>query len=439
MLNPSPSKPNSYAWLVLALSAGFLFYKYILQVSPSVMAIELMHAYSLSATKLGFLVSFYFYTYLIMQIPAGILLDRYGPHKIATLAILICSSGILIFSQTTSLSLACFARLLIGFGGAFATTSYMKISSRWFPPTYFPLLSGLFGTACMAGAGTAQAPLAWLISISNWQLALVYCAVFGFILAGLFFIFVQDKPQHYALVEINQPRFSWINFLQMFTNRSNWPLIFFGGFAFTPIAVFGGLWGTPFLSAAYHLSRTAAASSVSLVFVGFALGGILTGFIGKNLSRQLPVLVIGTSSALVCFSLILYLPELPLTILNLLIFVLGLSASSFLLSYSIAKHINNAALVATVIGVINMGDPICAAIAEPLIGKILDLNWDGKVIDHVRIFATPAYHYGLSVLTAYFILALFCCLFIHEKPQTRVSQTRESRTRVSRTQISRKS
>lgn len=83
-------KPNIYAWLVFFLSACFLFYKYILQISPAVMTTDLMKAYSLTGTSLGFLVGFYFYTYMIMQIPSGILLDKFGARVFTSIAILSC-------------------------------------------------------------------------------------------------------------------------------------------------------------------------------------------------------------------------------------------------------------------------------------------------------------------------------------------------------------
>jgi MFS family permease len=414
-MKKSLSKPTRSAWLVFFFSACFLFYKYILQVSPSVMSSELMSTYSLSGTTLGFLVGFYFYTYLIMQIPSGILLDHYGPRKVTTFAIFLCACGILIFSQTSSFAIACVARLMIGFGAAFATTSYMKLSNSWFPTQYFSLLSGLFGAACMTGAGTAQAPLAWLIRLSSWRHALVLCAIAGFILCILFFLLVRDYPKQTQSLNLQaEGRFTWTGFIQLFKKASNWPLLLYGGLAFTPVSVFGGLWGAPYLMAAYHLTKTTAASSVSLVFFGFAIGGILTGFIGKAVKKQLPIMTIGTSLALVCLCLILYTSGLPLLLLNTLIFLLGFFTSSFLLTYAIARNINNLALVATVIGVINMGDPLCGGIAEPLIGKILDLHWNGQLVDNARVFSVHAYHLGLSTLSIYFILALICCAFIKE-------------------------
>lgn len=378
---------------------------------------DLMKTYSLTGTSLGFLVGFYFYTYLIMQIPSGILLDKYGERKLTSIAILLCACGALIFAKTDSFAIACFGRLLIGFGAAFATTSYMKLASNWFPPQYFPLLSGLFGSACMAGAGTAEAPLAWLVNHMGWRNTMAFCAVIGFILCVLLWIFVNEKKRVISseIKSSHDTPFHFRDLAKLIQNKSNWPLILYGGLAFTPVSVFGGLWGVPYLIAAYGLSKTVAASSVSLAFFGFAFGGLLVGWLGKYAAKQLPIIVIGTTNALIFLAIVLYAPSLPLWLLNTCIFLFGFFASSFLLSYAIAKNINSAALVGTVIGVINMGDPLCGAIAEPLIGKILDLHWQGVTIDNVRIFSIHAYHLGLSVLSIYLLLALLCCYFINER------------------------
>lgn len=410
------TKPSSYAWLVFALSACFLFYKYILQVSPAVMTHELMQTYALTGTSLGFLVGFYFYTYMIMQIPAGILLDKFGTRRLTSAAIFLCALGILIFSQTSSFAVACFARLVIGFGAAFATISYMKVTTTWFPYRYFPLLSGLFGTACMLGAGTAGAPLAWLITVVHWRGTLVICAVIGFALTFLFWFFIKDHnphsevPEHHAADE----KFSWKELQKLLYQKSNWALILYGGLAFTPAAVFGGLWGVPYLMGTFHLPKIVAASSASLVFFAFAIGCFCAGWIGRFSNKQLPIVITGTTLSLICISIIIYSTSLPLWLLNTCIFLFGFGSGGFVLSYAIARNINSLAIVGTVIGFINMGDPLFGGIAEPLIGKILDSHWDGTEIDHVRIFSTHAYQLGLSVLVAYLICALACCFFIKE-------------------------
>ncbi len=152
-------KKNYYPWVVLALCASFLFYKYILQISPSVMTTQLMENFHINGTGLGNLAATYFYTYLIAQLLVGPLLDRFNPRILTALAMLICAIGIATFSQAQTLGVALLSRSLIGVGAAFATVSYLKIAAGWFKPNQFAFVSGLLATAAMVGSMTAQLPM----------------------------------------------------------------------------------------------------------------------------------------------------------------------------------------------------------------------------------------------------------------------------------------
>src|SRR3989344_3896364 len=114
---------NYYPWIVWSLGALFFFYKYLLQVSPSVMSKELMQTFSLTGAGLGNLAACFFYAYLFMQIPVGLLLDRYGPRLIMTFSILVCSIGVFIFAHANSIFIASISRAMMGFGAAFAAVS----------------------------------------------------------------------------------------------------------------------------------------------------------------------------------------------------------------------------------------------------------------------------------------------------------------------------
>jgi len=111
--HPGGWQQKAYPWIVWLLGAGFFFYKYLVQVSPSVMTNDLMKTFQINAAGLGNLSAFYFYAYLIMQVPVGILLDKYSPRLLTASAIFVCGLSTFIFSQTNSLGLACFARALI--------------------------------------------------------------------------------------------------------------------------------------------------------------------------------------------------------------------------------------------------------------------------------------------------------------------------------------
>lgn len=130
-----------YPWIIWTIAAGFFFYKYLIQVSPSVMTNDLMQAFQVNGAGLGNLSAFYFYAYLIMQIPVGMMLDKYSPRLMTTIAIFICGISTFIFSQAHTLWLACFSRALMGAAAAFAAVSCFKLASIWFPPKRFALVS----------------------------------------------------------------------------------------------------------------------------------------------------------------------------------------------------------------------------------------------------------------------------------------------------------
>lgn len=402
-----------YSYLLIFVSALFLFYKYLLQITPSVITDQLMNVYDLTGTGLGFLVGAYFYSYMLIQIPAGVLLDKYSVRRLTIAAISICAIGAFLFYSTSNYGIACLGRGLIGFGAAFATISYMKLASVWFPPKHFSLLSGFFGTACMFGAGCAEILSSWAAQRYGWRQLVLYSAVAGFVLCVVFYLIVRDKKEQLNKAH-NEKINIWKALKLTFSNKYNYPLILYSGLAFIPVAVFGGLWGVPYLQQAYHFSRSISASSVSLVFFGFGIGGPMFGWLSNYFARRKLILITGTIASLMCLMLVLYVPHLSLFMLQSTIFLFGFFNSVFLISYTLGKEINSLAITATVIAVINSGDAICGAVAEPLVGKILDMEWDGKMINHVRIFSTHDYHIALSVLSIYVFLSIVSALFIRE-------------------------
>jgi MFS family permease len=162
-----------YPWIIIALCSSLLFYKYILIVSPSIMVPDLMKQFHVTGAQLGSLAATFFYTYTIMQLFAGILLDKFGARFIGGFSILIAALGAYLFSVAESLAIATIARGLMGCGVAFATVTYFKMSAAWFRADQLAFVGGLLATAVMAGAVFGQAPLAWLLEHTNWRFILL--------------------------------------------------------------------------------------------------------------------------------------------------------------------------------------------------------------------------------------------------------------------------
>ena len=182
-------------YFVFLLATAFYLYEFILQVSPSVMAAPMMKTFGVSASGFGFISAFYFYAYAPMQVPAGLLFDRYGPRKLMTCAIILCALGSVFFAATTNIMAAAAGRFLMGFGSAFSFIGALVLLSRWFEPTKFALFAGIAQFMSSLGAMFGERPLAILINAYGWRTASFILGGIGFILALLFWIFIRDYPK----------------------------------------------------------------------------------------------------------------------------------------------------------------------------------------------------------------------------------------------------
>jgi MFS family permease len=398
-------KKKFYPILVLSLCACYLFYKYVLQIYPSVITTELSQTFQLTGTGLGYLTASYYYTYFVTQIFSGALIDKYGARWLSAGAIAAAAIGIVIFSMTENVYIAGLFRGLMGFGVAFATVAYMRLAAGWFPPRQYALVGGLLATAAMAGAVFGQAPLAYIIGFLGWRLCLFAVGMLGLLLAFLFMLLVRDAPPSTFSNVSQHEHFELKHILQVVNNKRNWLLTLYSGLSFSPITIFGGLWGNPFLESAYHLSHAQIASLVSLVFVGVGIGSPLIGLLSDYVGERRNVMILNTLLGGIAISLILYCHPMPIWLLTLLLFFFGFTLGSFMLVFTIGKELNPHFLTGTVIAMINTSEPILNGITEPAIGKLLDLTWDGTIQNGVHIFALKHYQIALSILPIYLFVA----------------------------------
>lgn len=402
-----------YPILIISLCACFLFYKYVLQVYPSVITEQLVSEFQLSGAGLGNLAATFHYTCMITQLFVGVILDKYSIRWLTAFAIFGCALGVFVFAQSESLSVAEMSRALMGVGVAFATVAYMKLASSWFLPRQYAFVSGLLATAAMAGAVFGEAPLSFAISLYGWRSVLCVTGIIGFLLAILFAVIVRDTPHeleqvrhHVTMKEIGT----------VFKSKQNWLLMLYSGLAFSPLLVLGGLWGNPFLQEAYSLTKTEAASLISLIFIGMGIGSPILGMISDRLGERRHVMFYSTLAAFISITLIIYCPIMPSWLVGVFLFIFGFALGAYVLVFTIGKELNNVALTATVIAMINASDPIMTSIAEPGIGKLLDVMWDGTMVNGMRYFSMHNYQLALSILPISLAIATILLLWVkHHK------------------------
>jgi len=403
-----------YPWAIIILSSITLVYKYIMQVSPSVMTNQLMRAFHLYGTGLGNLAATFFYSYLVIQIFAGYLLDKFSIRLLTSIAIAISAIGTFLFAGAHNLTTALFARALMGVGPAFFTVSFMKLASNWFPPNRFAFISGLLATAATVGAIFGQAPLAWMVIHHDWRFALIIIAFLGTVLTIFYFLVVTDHP-HGKKAIATRSAITLRDAAKILFKGQNWVLTFYSGLAFAPLAVFSGFWATPFIREAYHRSLTEAASYASISFLGLAIGGPLLGHISDRIGNRRSIMFLGAILSLISLTIIIYVNTTPIWLLCIFLFLFGFGTGAFMLGFVVGKEINPLALAATVIAVINTGDAVFGAFTEPLIGKFLDETWQGKIIAGTHYFGIPSFHKAFSLLPCYLIVAILLVFFVKER------------------------
>ncbi|MEM9243645.1 MAG: MFS transporter [Pseudomonadota bacterium] len=410
----TPHRVKVYACVVFVLATFFFFYKNALEVSPSVIANQLMSEFHLDGAQLGNLTAFYYYAYFLMQIPAGILVDRFGPRRLTSLAILVCALGGLILAHSHYLVFAQTGRFITGFGAAFAAVSCLKLIATWFKPERFALMAGLMMTVAMLGAVFGEGPLAAAVAKWTWRPTLSAIAVIGFVYAVLFWLIVRDENK-YMPVSLEKEKGSVLKGLvHVLKQPQCWLLAVYSGLSFSPVTMFGGLWGINYLSEAYKISKTDAGFHVSLIFIGFAVGCPIAGWLSDVLGKRKKIAFVGTLVALLSVLAALYMPGLSLNVVSVLFFVFGMSISCFLLCFTMIREINPFIYAATAIGFMNAFDAILGAVSDPFVGKLLDLGWHGKMVNGARIFSVHSYKLALLTIPVYLLLALVVLYFVKE-------------------------
>jgi len=396
-------------WVVWGLGCLFYFYECLLQVSPSVMSSELMRDFSVTSQTLGILSGIYFYSYAAMQLPGGVMMDYFGPHRLLTIATTICAISTIAFGLTDNFFMACIARLMIGFGSAFAAVGAMKLAANWFPAERFALLTGMMVTIGMLGAIGGEAPLAMLIDNTGWRHSMIIMGSIGLVLAFLIFTVAKDVPKksniHHPSPHLDEePLLS--SLVTLLKNKQLWLVAFYGGLMYMATPIFCGLWGVPFLMLKMHIAKATAANYISLVFVGWAIASPLWGIYSNRIGRRKPPMYIGNVGALISCIIFIYAPIRSGWIIEFFLFAFGLFSAGFLPAFAVAKELCNKKYVATGLSFMNMMNMVGIAIGQPAIGYILDRLWQGEIIDKIRIYPLGAYQIALTLLPVGMLISL---------------------------------
>jgi MFS family permease len=424
MLRPAPSSsplpPLSLAFLVWGLGAALYFIGFFQRVTPAVITSELMAEFSIGAAALGNLSAFYFYSYVGMQIPTGLLVDRWGPRRVLTLGAGVAALGTAAFALSTSYAGAGIGRMLIGASVGVAFVAMLKLAAHWFAPSRFAMVSGLALLTGMLGGVGAGAPLRIAADHFGWRPVMLVGSALTALLCLLVWWLVRDDPadmgyaSHAPKASTHAGTSVGASLREVLGYRNVWLMFCVAGGFSAPILVFGGLWGVPFLVTHYGVSTAHAALMTSGLLLSWGLGGPLCGALSDRIGRRKPVYAAGLATSFAGWCVIWLVPGLPLGLLYLLLFVIGVMSGAVILTFAFCKESTPLRLAGTTGGISNMGNMMGGMLLQPAVGWVLDHMWTGQFAGSVRAYDFAAYRAGFALMLVWLVAGMLMLAFTRE-------------------------
>jgi MFS family permease len=413
----SKKKAVLIGWLICALGAIFYCYEYLLRIEPSIMVPNLMAAFSVTAVGIGSLIGLYYYAYTPMQLIVGVLIDRYGTRLMISLAVIACTIGSLLFGLPHSLLLVSVGRFLIGLGSSFAFIGVLKLAAEWLPKHHFALFTGITTALGMIGAMIGVVGLTHIKDNIGWQPTLYIGTIVGVILMPIIWLFVRDTPKWRTVQVGAKTSFSatFKGLWRIIKNPQMWLAGLVGCMFYLSLSLFGELWGIPFIQKVYNVSPDSAALACSMLFAGWLVGAPVNGWLSDAIKTRKLLLIIGGLLSLIVSSIIIFKPFVIATwVLFVLLFLFGIFSSVQIICFAISRENNHTKIAATSVAFTNLVIMLGGMIFQPLIGLLLDLNWDGTVQNGIRVYSGTSYQLALWVLPICILIGVILALVLRE-------------------------
>ncbi|WP_449408231.1 MFS transporter [Microbacterium maritypicum] len=386
------SAPGWRAWLIWSVGVAAYVLAITNRTSLGAVGVEAADRFQADASTLALFAVVQLAVYGGMQIPVGVLLDKYGSRPIMTIGMLLMAAGQLTMALSPSIGIALVARVLLGAGDAAIFPAVLRLVATWFPAQRGPIMVQFTGIIGQAGQLIALVPLAALLHSTTWTITFGSVAGLGVLFTVLVALLIRNHPaERGADVSVDTDT----GVIRVVTSaidtgvgiRAAWAhpgtrLAFWSHFT-TPFAgtAFVLLWGMPFLTAAQGLSPAHAAGIISVyVVAGMALGPVI-GDLSRRLPnhRSLALVLPAVAVQMVAWLVVIALPgPAPLWLLYVLAVALATGGPASMIAFDHARTHNPSHRLSTATGVTNAGGFIAALIAIFLIGLALDLQGAGS-------------------------------------------------------------
>ena len=405
---------DSHRWMVFSVISLIYLFVYFHRVSTSVIAQDILKAFNVNATALGFMSSMYFYLYAFEQPVVGYFTDKLGARRVIAYCTLAAAAGCFMFALAPGIGWASAGRALIGIGVGGVYIPAVKSFSQWFRKNEFATMVGLLLAVGNFGAIIATTPLAWAAKNWGWRASFHIIGWISLALAAGALFLIKDFKESGATVEdehISEPAGTGteeIPFYMALISFQFWILavIFFGVYGI--VMTFQGLWATPYLMAVLETDRIAASRLNMLIPMGFIVGAPLFGRLSDRIFKsKIQVIILLLAILTLSWAGILFGMELGMLPVIFILIIMGIATGGFISTFwAHIRETTPARILGSVSGLLNPAPFLGVAVFQVLTGSFLDR---GRLIDGT--YPSGAYRSSFMlcflVSCACFILSFF--------------------------------
>jgi MFS family permease len=377
------------AWAVWAVGLSAYVVAVLHRTSLGVAGLDAQLRFDVGASALASFAVLQLLVYAGLQVPVGLLLDRFGSVRLVVGGALIMAAGQALMAFSDGITGAVVARVLVGAGDAMTFISVLRLVPQWFPTKRVPVVTQLTGLVGQLGQVLSAVPLAALLAGPGWSTAFIAASAAGVFVAIVALVALHDTPERrvssgeaLTLRQLGSDLASawrhpgtrlglWTHFTTQF-----------------PGTVFALIWGYPFLVAGEGLSRgTASVLLTVFVLTGMAAGPVVGVLVQRHpLRRSWLVLGVIAANALGWGLVIAWPGRAPLAVLVVLVLALGLGGPGSMIGFEFARTFNPPNRLGTATGIVNVGGFVASLVSILLVGLILDARTGGQATYHIVDF-----------------------------------------------------
>lgn len=406
------TKWKIYPWLVFSTGAMFFFLMYTARVSPSIIQESLMRDFHIRASDFGSLTGFFYVTYLIMQLPVGGLVDRFGAHRLIMLTTALFAIACFLFSTTEHLYMIKLSRLMMGFAGSFAFVGTFKLAMIWFPPSMLGLLAGITQCSGMLGAAFGEGPMSFIAVQLGWRglLFLIGCLM---TVLSIISILIMREPENLDQAPVGSWTDLGIGLIEVLKNPQSWINGLFAGLIFMPTLAFGEVWGTPYMMQVKGFTIHQAGIADGVLFAGWVIGGVIVGSLSDYCQQRKPFFFISAILSALFLFLVIYTDNISFYFCSFCLFCYGLVNTGLITSYALSGEINKSAVSGVSVSFCTFFSVLIGALWIPVIGYVFD-SYGSHVVNGVHIYPKEAYQNIFLTFPLLLIVASLVAIWIKE-------------------------